>query len=85
MWLFNFYEVTLVAVTSQSKFSHQTCTERHKEKSLRGIPEPQSSPQPCFMTAVETVTGFIFLGSKITVDGDYRNEIKRCCSFEERL
>ena len=27
---------------------------------------------------VETVTGFIFLGFKITVDGDYSHEIKRC-------
>ena len=27
---------------------------------------------------VETVTHFIFLGSKITVDGDGRHEIKRC-------
>ena len=27
---------------------------------------------------VETVTDFIFLGSKITVDSDYSNEIKRC-------
>ena len=26
----------------------------------------------------ETVTGFIFLGSKITVDGDCSHEIKRC-------
>ena len=26
----------------------------------------------------ETVTDFIFLGSKITADGDYRHEIKRC-------
>ena len=26
---------------------------------------------------VETVTGFLFLGSKITVDGDYGHEIKR--------
>ena len=26
---------------------------------------------------METVTDFIFLGSKITADGDYRNEIKR--------
>ena len=26
---------------------------------------------------VETVTDFIFLGSKITVDGDYNHEIKR--------
>ena len=27
---------------------------------------------------VETVTDFIFLGSKITLDGDCRHEIKRC-------
>ena len=26
----------------------------------------------------QTVTDFIFLGSKITVDGDCRHEIKRC-------
>ena len=27
---------------------------------------------------METVTDFIFLGSKITVDGDCSHEIKRC-------
>ena len=27
---------------------------------------------------METVTDFIFLGSKITADGDCRHEIKRC-------
>ena len=27
---------------------------------------------------METVIGFIFLGSKITIDGDYTYEIKRC-------
>ena len=27
---------------------------------------------------VETVTDFLFLGSKITADGDYSHEIKRC-------
>ena len=27
---------------------------------------------------METVTGFIFLGSKITADGDCRHEMKRC-------
>ena len=33
----------------------------------------------------ETVTDFIFLGSKITADGDCSHEIKRCCSLEEKL
>ena len=27
---------------------------------------------------METVTDFVFLGSKITADGDYSREIKRC-------
>ena len=30
---------------------------------------------------VETVADFIFLGPKITADGDYRHEIKRCLVF----
>ena len=30
------------------------------------------------MVQVETVTDFIFLGSKITADGDCSHEIKRC-------
>ena len=33
---------------------------------------------------METVTGFIFLGSKITVDSDCSHEIKRACSSEEK-
>ena len=34
---------------------------------------------------VETVTDFIFLGSKITVDGDCSHEIKRHLLLEEKL
>ena len=34
---------------------------------------------------METVTGLIFLGSKITVDGDYSHEIKRRLLLEEQL
>ena len=30
---------------------------------------------------IETVTDFIFLGSKITADGDHIHEIKRCLLF----
>jgi len=30
---------------------------------------------------LETVTNFIFLGSKITVDGESSHEIKRCLLF----
>jgi len=34
---------------------------------------------------VETVRDFIFLGSKITADGDCSHEIKNTCSLEEKL
>ena len=34
---------------------------------------------------METVTDFIFLGSKITADGDCNHEIKDTCSLEEKL
>ena len=34
---------------------------------------------------METVTDFIFLGSKITADGDCSYEIKRCLLLEEKL
>ena len=34
---------------------------------------------------VETVTDFIFLASKITVDVDCSHEIKDACSLEEKL
>ena len=40
-----------------------------------------SSPIPSWQIdgeTMETVTDFVFLGSKITVDGDYSHEIKRC-------
>ena len=34
---------------------------------------------------VETVAGFIFLGSKITADGDCPMNLKDACSLEEKL
>ena len=34
---------------------------------------------------IETVADFIFLDSKINVDGDCSHEIKRCRSLEEKL
>ena len=37
-----------------------------------------SSPITSWQTDVEPVTEFIFLGSKITADGYYSHEIKRC-------
>ena len=34
---------------------------------------------------VETVSDFIFLGSKITADGDRNHEIKRCLLLERKV
>ena len=34
---------------------------------------------------VETVADFIFLGSKITADGDCSHEIKRCLLFGRKV
>ena len=34
---------------------------------------------------VETMSGFIFLGSKITADGDCSHEIKRCLLLEKKV
>ena len=34
---------------------------------------------------VETVADFIFMGSKITADGDYSHEIKRCLLFGRKV
>ena len=34
---------------------------------------------------VETVSDFIFLGSKITADGDCSHELKRCLLLERKL
>ena len=40
-----------------------------------------SSPIASWQMAGETVVDFIFLGSKITADGDCSHEIKRCLFF----
>ena len=44
-----------------------------------------SGPITSWQIDVETVADFIFLGSKITADGNSSHEIKRACSFEEKL
>ena len=44
-----------------------------------------SSPIISWQIDGETVADFIFLGSKITADGDCSHEIKRSCSLEGKL
>ena len=44
-----------------------------------------SGPITSWQINGETVTDFIFLGSKITADGDCNHEIKRYFAFQEKL
>ena len=44
-----------------------------------------SGPITSWQIDGETVRDFIFLGSKITADGDCSHEIKNACSLEEKL
>ena len=46
---------------------------------------PLSCPITSWQIDGETVAKFIFLGSKITADGDYSHEIKRCLLFERNV
>ena len=45
----------------------------------------ESSPITLWQIDGETMTDFIFLGSKTTADGDYSHKIKHACSLEEKL
>ena len=44
-----------------------------------------SGPITSWQIDGETVRDFIFLGSKITADGDWSHELKDACSLEEKL
>ena len=44
-----------------------------------------SGPIPSWEIDGETVSDFIFLGSKITADGDCSHEIKRCLLFGRKV
>ena len=43
-----------------------------------------SGPITSWQIDMETVTDFIFLGSKITADGDYSHEVKRHLLLERK-
>ena len=44
-----------------------------------------SSPITLWQIDGETVTDFIFVGSKITADGDWSHEIKRCLLLRRKV
>ena len=71
--------------------THQTLWERGGSRSLVTSEKTQimaSGPTTSWQTdgeIMETVTDFIILGFKITVDGDCSHEIKNAHSLEEKL
>ena len=63
--------------------SEKACLKLNIQKTKIMASSPITSGQIDGET-MDTVTYFIFLGSKITADGDCSHEIKRC-SLEEKL
>ena len=53
--------------------------------SIQKTKNMESVPITSWQIDGETVSDFIFLGSKITADGDCSHEIKRCLLLEGRL
>ena len=54
----------------------------HKTKIMASSP---ITPWQTDEETMETVSGFIFLGSKVTTDGDAVMKLKDPCSLEEKL
>ena len=54
--------------------------EREKASLKLNIQKPKMEGEK-----VEAVTDFIFLGSKITVNSDWRHKIKNACFMENKL
>ena len=79
-------DITLVAESKEELKSLLIKVKEEREKfglkfNIQKTKIMASSPNTSWQTdgeKVETVTDFIFLGSKITVDSDCRQEIKRC-------
>jgi len=70
-------------VPSQSQESEKADLKLNMQKTKIMESGPISSSQ-IDGEKVETVTGFVFLGSKITADSDYSQEIKRCLLLERK-
>ena len=71
----------LMKVTEESeKVGLKLNIQKTKIMAVSSIPSWQVDGE-----TMETMTDFIFLGSKIIADGDCSHEIKRCLPLEEKL
>ena len=79
-------DTTLAAESEEELKSHLTKVKKEREKAGLKLDIQQMKIMACGSITswqidgetMETVTDFIFLGSKITADGDCSHEIKRC-------
>ena len=84
-------DTTLMAESEELKSPLKVKEESGKVGLKLSIQKPKimaSSPiTSCHIVGqtIEIVTDFIFLGSKITADGDCRHEIKRCLLLGRKL
>ena len=63
------------------KRSNASISDGQCASSMRSEPDcssPRAFNYPWIICSISPCPHFIFLGSKITVDSDYKNEIKRC-------
>ena len=70
------------------RYADDTTFIAESEEELKSLLMMPSSPITSWKidgAPMETVTDFIFLGSKITADGNRSHETKRCLSLEEKL
>ena len=73
-------DVTLMAESKEELWSLLMSVQEEREKNIEKTKIMASGPTTSWQIErgkVEAVTDFIFLGFKITVDGDFSHEIKR--------
>ena len=83
-------DTTLMAESEEELKSHLMKVKEVSEKvgfklNIQKMKIIASGPITSWVIDGETVSDFIFLGSKITADGDCSHEIKDVCSLEEKL
>ena len=83
-------ETTLMAETEEEQKSLLRKVKEESEKvglrlNIQKAKIMASGPSTSWQIDGETVADFIFLGSKITADGDCSHEIKRRLLLEEKL
>ena len=83
-------DTTLMAESEEELKSHLMKVKEESEKvslklNIQKTKIMASGPITSWEIDGETVSDFIYLGSKITADGDCRHEIKRCLFLGRKL